>query len=140
MTSRKTKITALILCLVMCFAAFSPAASAASCGGDTVTVPTVENGESIFSGLTEVKSAEDFKSNTAKVFYNSLNKIVEGLVKMISAMIPAPKSWINKSEYDDSAILKGRETYATEAKEGNVWSLGYASRTLIPADFEAGKY
>ena len=140
MTSRKTKITALLLCLVMCFASFSPAASALSCDGETVTVPTVENGESIFSGLTEVKSAADLKANTAKVFYNSLNRIAEGLVKMISAMIPAPKSWINKSEYDDSAILKGRKTYATEAKEGNVWSLGYASRTLIPADFEAGKY
>lgn len=140
MTSRKTKITALLLCLVMCFASFSPAASALSCDGETVTVPTVENGESIFSGLTEVKSAADLKANTAKVFYNSLNRIAEGLVKMISAMIPAPKSWINKSEYDDSAILKGRETYATETKEGNVWSLGYASRTLIPADFEAGKY
>ncbi len=140
MTFRKRKATALILCLVMCFAALSPAASAASCGGDTVTVPSVENGESIFSGLTDVNSADDLKSNTAKVFYNSLNKVVEGLVKMISAIIPAPKSWIDKSEYDDSLILKGRETYATEAKEGNEWSLGYASRTLIPDDFEAGKY
>ncbi len=140
MTFRKRKITALLLCLVMCFAAFAPAASAASCGGDAVTVPSVKNGESVFSGLTDVKSADDLKSNTAKVFYNSLNKIVEGLVKMISAIIPAPKSWIKKSEYDDSLILKGRETYATEAKEGNEWSLGYASRTLIPDDFEAGKY
>ncbi len=140
MTSRKRKATALILCLVMCFAALSPAASAASCGGGTVTGPSVENGESIFSGLTDVNSADDFKSNTAKVFYNSLNKVVEGLVKMISAIIPAPKSWIDKSDYDDSLILKGRETYATEAKEGNEWSLGYASRTLIPDDFEAGKY
>ena len=38
MTSRKTKITALLLCLVMCFASFSPAASALSCDGETVTV------------------------------------------------------------------------------------------------------
>lgn len=140
MISRKSKITALLLCLVMCFTALSPAASAASCDGDTVTVPTVENGESIFSGLTEVKSADDLKANTAKVFYNTLNKVVEGLVKMISAVIPAPKSWINKSEYDDSAILKGRETYATEAKDGNVWSLGYASRSLVPDDINDGKY
>lgn len=140
MTFRKSKLMALIMCLTLLFTALTPAASALSCGGDTVTVPTVENGESIFSGLKDVNSAEDFKDNAAKVFYNSLNKVVEGLVKMISAIIPAPKSWINKADYDDSDVLKGRSVYATEAKEGNEWSLGYASRSLIPADIDEGKY
>ena len=107
MTFRKSKLMALIMCLTLLFTALTPAASALSCGGDT-TVPTVENGESIFSGLKDVNSAEDFKDNAAKVFYNSLNKVVEGLVKMISAIIPAPKSWINKTDYDDSDVLKGR--------------------------------
>lgn len=140
MRFRKSKILALVLCLAMCFSAFSPAAYALSCDGESVTVPTIQNGESIFSGLNDVKSFDDVKVNAAKVFYNSLNRIVEGLVKAIAASIPAPKSWINKSEYNDSLILKGRKTYATEAKEGNVWSLGYSSRSVIPADFEAGKY
>lgn len=140
MTFRKSKLVALIMCLTLLFTALAPAASALSCGGDTVTVPTVENGESIFSGLKDVNSAEDFKDNAAKVFYNSLNKVVEGLVKMISAIIPAPKSWINKADYDDSDVLKGRSVYATEAKEGNEWSLGYASRSLVPADIDEGKY
>lgn len=139
MTFRKSKLVALIMCLTLLFTALAPAASALSCGGDT-TVPTVENGESIFSGLKDVNSAEDFKDNAAKVFYNSLNKVVEGLVKMISAIIPAPKSWINKADYDDSDVLKGRSVYATEAKEGNAWSLGYGSRSLIPADIDEGKY
>lgn len=139
MTFRKSKLVALIMCLTLLFTALTPAASALSCGGDT-TVPTVENGESIFSGLKDVNSAEDFKDNAAKVFYNSLNKVVEGLVKMISAIIPAPKSWINKADYDDSDVLKGRSVYATEAKEGNEWSLGYASRSLVPADIDEGKY
>lgn len=139
MTFRKSKLMALIMCLTLLFTALTPAASALSCGGDT-TVPTVENGESIFSGLKDVNSAEDFKDNAAKVFYNSLNKVVEGLVKMISAIIPAPKSWINKADYDDSDVMKGRSVYATEAKEGNEWSLGYASRSLIPADIDEGKY
>lgn len=140
MTFRKSKLMALIMCLTLLFTALTPAASALSCGGDTVTVPTVENGESIFSGLKDVNSAEDFKDNAAKVFYNSLNKVVEGLVKMISAIIPAPKSWINKADYDDSDVLKGRSVYATEAKEDNEWSLGYGSRSLIPADIDEGKY
>lgn len=139
MTFRKSKLVALIMCLTLLFTALAPAAGALSCGGDT-TVPTVENGESIFSGLKDVDSAEDFKDNAAKVFYNSLNKVVEGLVKMISAIIPAPKSWVNKADYDDSDVLKGRSVYATEAKEGNEWSLGYASRSLIPADIDEGKY
>lgn len=140
MTFRKSKLVALIMCLTLLFTALTPAASALSCGGDTVTVPTVENGESIFSGLKDVNSAADFKDNAAKVFYNSLNKVVEGLVKMISAIIPAPKSWINKADYDEADVLKGRSVYATEAKEGNEWSLGYASRSLIPADIDEGKY
>lgn len=139
MTFRKSKLVALIMCLTLLFTALAPAAGALSCGGDT-TVPTVENGESIFSGLKDVNSAEDFKDNAAKVFYNSLNKVVEGLVKMISAIIPAPKSWIKKADYDDSDVLKGRSVYATEAKEDNEWSLGYASRSLIPADIDEGKY
>lgn len=139
MTFRKSKLMALIMCLTLLFTALTPAASALSCGGDT-TVPTVENGESIFSGLKDVNSAEDFKDNAAKVFYNSLNKVVEGLVKMISAIIPAPKSWIKKADYDDSDVLKGRSVYAAEAKEDNEWSLGYASRSLIPADIDEGKY
>ena len=143
MKSFRKKLTAVLLCVVLCFTALTPISSAASCGGDSsssITFPTTENGGSVFSGLKDVNSADDLKDNTAKVFYNVLNKVVECLAKAICAVIPAPKSWVDKEDYDDSLVLKGRDTYQTEAADTNAWSLGYAKVSLVPDDFEAGKY
>ena len=77
-----------------------------------------------------------------KGLYNALNVVVEVLVKGICAMYPNPPSWQDISEYNSEEIgfLPGRETYQTEAASGNVWSLGYASKSIIPEDFESGKY
>ncbi len=77
-----------------------------------------------------------------KGLYNALNVVVEVLVKGICAIYPDPPSWQDISEYNSEEIgfLPGRETYQTEAGEGNVWSLGYASKSIIPDDFESGKY
>lgn len=77
-----------------------------------------------------------------KGLYNGLNAVVEVLVKGICAIYPNPPSWQDMSEYNSEEIgfLPGRETYQTEAAEGNVWSLGYSSRSIIPEDFESGKY
>lgn len=138
MATLKTKIIAIFLCLVMCFSVAAPAASAAE--EKCSSIPTISNGDSIFSGMQDVEDFDDLKSNTEKVLYNVLNKVVEGLVKVIAAMVVAPDSWIKKSDFDDSLILKGRDIYATSAKEGNEWSLGFASRSLIPEDIESGKY
>lgn len=139
MTSVKTRIVAVFLSIVMCFSIAVPAASAAS-DSKLVDDSIVSDVESIFSGLSDVESMDDFKDNTMKVLYNILNVVVEALVQGIAALIPAPKSWIDMDKFDDSLILKGRDTYATEAKAGNEWSLGYSSRSLVPEDIESGKY
>ena len=75
-----------------------------------------------------------------KFFYNALNFIADGLLKVIVGLYPAPSTWKKTDEFDDTYYLKGRETYATEAAEGNYWSVGYGSRSIIPDDFASDKY
>ncbi len=85
-----------------------------------------------------VKSAS--MTGAQKFFYNALNTIADGLLRVIVGLYPAPSTWKNVDEFDDTYYLPGRETYATEAAEGNFWSVGYGSRSIIPDDFTADKY
>lgn len=75
-----------------------------------------------------------------KMFYNALNKVANALLKVVCTLYPNPGDWKDISEYDPANFTPGRETYATEAAEGNVWRLGYGSESIIPTDFAAGKY
>lgn len=98
-----------------------------------------------FAAETNTTSAEETQSlsdKAAKVFYDTLNDVVEFLVKAICTIYPNPQSWKDISEYDSDEIgfMAGRENYATEVKDGNRWSLGYASSSLVPDDILSGKY
>ena len=75
-----------------------------------------------------------------KAFYNGLNAAADGLLRVFCALYPSPSDWKKTDEWDGAGFLPGRETYATEAADGNRWRVGYASRSIIPDDFEAGKY
>lgn len=75
-----------------------------------------------------------------KAFYNGLNAVADGLLRLICAVYPTPRDWKKVSEWDGSGFLPGRETYAAEAAPANKWSVGYASRSIIPDDFAPGKY
>lgn len=75
-----------------------------------------------------------------KAFYNGLNAVADGLLHVICALYPTPSNWKNVREWDGAGFLPGRETYRTKAAAANRWSVGYASRSIIPDDFEPGKY
>ena len=75
-----------------------------------------------------------------KAFYNGLNAAADGLLRVFCALYPSPSDWKKTDEWDGAGFLPGRETYAAEAADGNRWRVGYASRSIIPDDFEAGKY
>lgn len=122
MKNKVMRIIALVLCFTLMFTGAS--FSAAATEGDSASV--LENAGEVL----------------AKGFYNTLNVVVEALVKVICTLYPNPKSWKDIDEYDAEEIgfLEGRETYQTEAANGNEWSLGYASRTLIPEDIACGEY
>lgn len=116
------RIVATVLCFTLLFA-----------GGITSAGATETAEEDIFAQLGE---------NIEKGFYELLNDIVEALVKMICIIYPDPGSWKDMSEYDSEEIgfMPGRENYQTKAADNNVWSLGYASESLVPDDIDSGKY
>ncbi|MBP3937841.1 MAG: hypothetical protein IK955_00405 [Clostridia bacterium] len=95
---------------------------------------------SLFEGLEPVDSGDAFLNNILKVLYNALNVIVEVLVKTICTIYPDPAGWKDLADHSTDTFLEGRDEYKTSANAGNCWSLGYSSRSLIPDDFESGKY
>lgn len=95
---------------------------------------------SLFEGLEPVDSGDAFLNNILKVLYNALNVIVEILVKTICTIYPDPAGWKDLADHSTDTFLEGRDEYKTSADAGNCWSLGYSSRSLIPDDFESGKY
>ena len=113
-----TKIISFVLCFAMLL----------SCG-------------SVVSFAAE-ESGVSFGDSIAKGFYNALNGIVEGLVSAICKLYPNPADWQNLSDYDSDEVgfMAGRDTYQKGAEEGNFWSLGYASLSILPDDVDEGKY
>lgn len=95
---------------------------------------------SLFEGMEPLESGDAFLNNLLKVLYNMLNVIVEVLVKAICAIYSDPAGWKDIAEHSTDTFLAGRDEYKTSADAGNYWSLGYSSRSLIPDDFESGKY
>ncbi|MBP9988733.1 MAG: hypothetical protein KBT46_04465 [Ruminococcus sp.] len=96
--------------------------------------------KTVFAGLEKVTSTDILGKNLMKVLYNMLNILVEDLVKGYCAIYPKPSDWQDISEKDTSLFLEGRSTYNTTAKQGNYWSLGFASESLVPEDIDSGKY
>lgn len=95
--------------------------------------------EGVFNG---VGSDLSFADNAMKVLYNVLNVIVEKLVQIICKLYPNPNGWQSLNDYDSDEVgfMDGRDTYQTSAAEGNYWSLGYSSRSLVPEDIDSGEY
>ena len=94
--------------------------------------------EGTFDGLDSSASIGD---NIMKVLYNVLNAVVEKLVQVICKFYPDPNNWETMDQYDSAEVgfLPGRETYQTQAGD-NYWTLGYASRSLLPEDIDNGSY
>ena len=122
MKNKVKSIFAMLLCLTLLFSGSAVSASAAGVSEADVTA---EAGDVIVKG-----------------FYETLNTVVEMLVKVICTLYPNPKSWTDIENYSSEEVgfLPGREIYQTEAGENNKWSLGYASRTLVPEDIDCGEY
>lgn len=121
MKKNSKRLISIVLCVVMLFSCTSVVSFAAQSA--EISISSI--GDSISKG-----------------FYNALNSIVEGLVSAICKIYPNPPAWMSLDDYDSDEIgfLSGRDTYQTEAAEGNYWSLGYASRSIVPEDVDSGIY
>ncbi len=151
MKKKLMKIISVILSLTL---VFSVAGTSAYAGvedylpekeavGEQITdtaIGAVQTVGGLFAGMEELTSFDAFLNNLLKVLYNLLNVVVEVLVKAICFIYPDPATWLALEDHTTETFLEGREEYKTGADAGNYWSLGYASRSLIPDDFEADKY
>lgn len=145
------KIISVILSIALVFSVGCTGVSAADTTelpskeiiGETATDTAISGVQTIgglFAGMEELDSGEAFLNNFLKVLYNMLNVLVEVLVQAIRVIYPDPANWKDVADHSTDAFLEGRNEYKTSADAGNFWSLGYSSRSLIPDDFESGKY
>ena len=86
----------------------------------------------IFSGLAVFAGAEEFSKSD--IFFNTAGeKIIQGLVRGIAALIPTPYSWQTEKTYraDHSVDKVERLTdFDEEADENASWSAGFDSESL----------
>ncbi len=99
-------------------------------------------GGSALGSSAQASQTQAVGDTLMKGLYNGLNVVVEALVKGICTIYANPSSWQSIDEYDSDEVgfLPGRSTYRTQAGEGNEWSLGYSSRSILPEDVNSGKY
>lgn len=85
---------------------------------------------------------ESVSDGIMKGLYNTLNVVVEGLVKSICTIYANPRDWKSIDDYDSEEIgfMPGRDTYQTSAGADNVWKLGYSKKSIVPDDIDSGKY
>jgi len=137
MKKKFMRFTSIILCIVLLFSATTVSSFAVETNKTDVSV--LDSVTSVFDGVgTSGNVGDDFM----KVLYNMLNNIVEFLVKGICLLYPNNSNWKNIDEYnsDEIGFLAGRENYQTAAANSNCWSLGYASKSVVPADISSGNY
>lgn len=150
------KVISLVLCLAMVFSIGSTGVFAAEEKIETatpavitsqlydaavdLTADTIKTVAGLFEGMAPLNSWDNLLDNIMKVLYNTLNVIVEVLVRSICYVYPDPEGWKDVSEDTGADVLKGDTVYRTTPAAGAKWSLGYSSRSVIPEDFEAGKY
>lgn len=99
-------------------------------------------GSAIGTSAVQTQEETSFGDSAMKGLYNTLNVIVEGLVKSICSIYIDPPDWESIDNYDSEEIgfLPGRDTYQTEAAQNAVWKLGYSKKSIVPEDIESGKY
>lgn len=69
-----------------------------------------------------------------------INKVVLGALRAVLPQSPEILDYdtFDLDEYDD--FYAGTETFLNEAAQGAQWHLGYAQRSILPADFGTKKY
>jgi len=158
---KKSKIFKKFISVLLCITMLLPMGLIGTQAADTQTVMTeTESADSLigsvksvttiaraFSGLKEplenagdVFKYNDFGTALKRIFFDYLCLIAQAALKAVCSIIPTPPSMEGYEDYKSENFYKGHKTQLDAPAEGAKWSLGYANGSLIPADFEAGKY
>ena len=84
----------------------------------------------LFSATSFTSLAAD-EYTSSEITLNTLGeKVLQGLVGIISALIKTPYSWISEDKYFETTELFDTATEFVDEAQSEQWSLGYASDTL----------
>ena len=119
MTKRSKSLLSLVLCFALLFTS-ATGASAATVAEESAGNPMMES--------------------VANTLNNVFNNVVEGLLKFLVKLFPATVLIKDKSSVTSDNFMAGSGEFLDEPAENAEWSLGYAQASIVPEDFNEGKY
>ena len=84
----------------------------------------------IFSATSITSLAADEYSSSEIALNTVGEKLLQGLVGIISTIIKTPYSWISEDKYFETTELHDTSTEFVDEAQAEYWSVGYASDTL----------
>lgn len=84
----------------------------------------------IFSATSITSLAADEYSSSEIALNTVGEKLLQGLVGIISTLIKTPYSWISEDKYFETTELHDTSTEFVDEAQAEYWSVGYASDTL----------
>ena len=78
----------------------------------------------------------DFENKASKFLARTLGAVVETLVGFVDKGLSENRSFVTEDEFVYSNFYEGTANFISQAKPGANWSLGQASVSLVPENFE----
>lgn len=133
------------LCMIFSFCSISSFAKTGSAEKQEISYTASNKGAlanelAFFASADPSSFLDSMLSGLTKAMYNLLNIFAEKIVEAICNAYPDPSDWGGTDDIDSEFFLPGRESYQTSAAEGNYWTLGYASKSILPDDVTSGSY
>lgn len=143
MKNKVKRLLSVFMCLCLIFSFCSIGSFAQN--KNSFSVQTSNNTEAasglaFFANADPTEFFDSMLSRLTKVMYNFLNVFTEKIVEAICSAYPDPSDWGGVDDIDSEFFLPGREKYQTSAQDGNYWSLGYASKSILPDNVTNGSY
>lgn len=120
MKKRSKAFLALVLSLTLLFTGVTGASAA-------VVAEEASSGNSVMEGV----------ANTLNTMFNN---VVDKLLNFLVKLFPATYLIESANDYTAPTIMEGHDEFLDEPAENAQWSLGYAQASIVPADFNQGKY
>ena len=128
------RLTAVVLVTALLVSVFAATAAARTYGPyeyDAITDTS--------EGASDRLESVSF-SPAKKRGYEILNGLANAFLQVFNGLYINPREIPAAKKLDMSGYLPGRTEYRTAPAENAGWRMGYASKTLVPPDFEPGKY
>ncbi len=101
----------------------------------------------IFGGTTSVAAANvaegtssSFMEGVADTLNTAFNALVDGLLNFLVKLFPATILVESMDKVTSDNFMKGNEEFLDAPAENACWSLGYSQASIVPTDFNEGKY